>query len=200
MAGADMTGDVVWHSGEVGRPLRHKISGGPGVTIWMTGLSGSGKSTIAHAVEASLVKDGRLAYVLDGDNLRHGLNSDLRFSPTDREENVRRVAEVARLMADAGLVTLVPVISPYRRDRERARLLHQEVDLPFFEVFVDTPLELCEARDPKGLYRRARNGDLVGLTGVDAPYEPPSRPDLVISTASSTVEEADRLVRRLVSG
>jgi bifunctional enzyme CysN/CysC len=143
-------------------------------------LSGSGKSTIANAVAERLLGLGRLAYVLDGDNLRHGLNADLAFSAEDREENVRRVGEVARLMADAGLVVLVPVISPYRAHRDRVRRAHEAAELPFVEVFVDTPLDECERRDPKDLYRRARAGELVGLTGIDDPYEPPLRPDVVV--------------------
>jgi bifunctional enzyme CysN/CysC len=151
-----------------------------GATVWFTGLSGSGKSTIANEVERLLVASGQPAYVLDGDNLRHGLNADLGFAAADRDENVRRVAEVARLFADAGLVALVPVISPYRHARDRARRAHVMAGLPFVEVFVDTPIEICEARDPKGLYRKARAGEITGFTGIDAPYEPPVDPELVL--------------------
>lgn len=151
--------------------------------MWLTGLSGSGKSTVAAACERLLVGGGRPAYVLDGDNLRHGLNGDLGFSATDRTENVRRVGHVARLMADAGVVALVPLISPYRADRDRARLLHEEAALPFHEVFVDTPIELCEQRDPKGLYAKARAGELTGFTGIDDPYERPDRPELTLTPA-----------------
>ncbi|HEX6238038.1 MAG TPA: adenylyl-sulfate kinase, partial [Acidimicrobiales bacterium] len=161
--------DVVWHAGAVARSDRPW----QGVTVWFTGLSGSGKSSVAVEVERALVAMGRAAYLLDGDNLRHGLNADLGFSPADRTENIRRVGEVARLFADAGVVALVPVISPYRADRRRARAIHEHVGLPFVEVFVDTPLEVCEARDPKGLYARARAGEITGFTGVDDPYEPP---------------------------
>ncbi|HJO20795.1 MAG TPA: adenylyl-sulfate kinase, partial [Acidimicrobiales bacterium] len=150
-------------------------------TIWFTGLSGSGKSTVAAACERLLVADGRHAYLLDGDNLRHGLNGDLGFSAEDRDENVRRVAEVARLFADAGVVALVPLISPYRAARDRARALHEAAGVPFYEVFVDTPLEVCEERDPKGLYAKARAGDLTGMTGIDDPYEAPESPDLVLT-------------------
>ena len=149
-----------------------------GATVWFTGLSGAGKSTLADAVAARLLEDGRPAYVLDGDNVRHGLNADLGFSAADRAENVRRVGHVARLMADAGLVVLVPVISPYRADRDRVRADHEVAGLAFVEVFVDTPLELCEQRDPKGLYAQARAGSLTGMTGIDAPYEAPVSPDL----------------------
>ena len=178
-----MTERVVWHESTVARAARwerHQISG---ATVWLTGLSGSGKSTLADAVAQRLLDDGRPAYVLDGDNLRHGLNADLGFSAADRAENVRRVGEVARLMADAGLVVLAPVISPYRADRDRVRAAHDAAGLRFLEVFVDTPLELCERRDPKGLYAKARAGELTGMTGIDDPYEPPLTPDLRIEPA-----------------
>jgi bifunctional enzyme CysN/CysC len=172
--GTGATRDVVWHEGAVGRADR----AGRGATVWLTGLSGSGKSTVAVEVERALVSRGRAAYLLDGDNVRHGLNADLGFSAADRTENIRRIGEVARLFADAGVVALVPVISPYRADRARARAIHEAVGLPFLEVFVDTPLALCEARDPKGLYARARAGEITGFTGIDDPYEPPEHPDL----------------------
>jgi adenylyl-sulfate kinase len=151
--------------------------------VWFTGLSGSGKSSIANAVAERLLEIGRPAYVLDGDNLRHGLNADLGFSAADRAENVRRVGEVARLMADAGLVVLVPVISPYRADRDRVRTAHDVAGLRFVEIFVDTPLELCEQRDPKGLYAKARAGEVTGMTGIDDPYQPPRSPELVVTPA-----------------
>jgi bifunctional enzyme CysN/CysC len=146
--------------------------------VWFTGLSGSGKSTVAAEVEERLLDAGRAAYLLDGDNLRHGLNGDLGFSADDRAENVRRIGEVARLFADAGVVALVPVISPYRADRDRVREVHRVAGLPFVEVHVDTPLEICEARDPKGLYAKARAGEITGFTGIDDPYEAPERPEL----------------------
>ena len=168
--------DIVWHPGEVARAERPTV----GATVWCTGLSGSGKSTVAVAVELALVAAGRPAYVLDGDNLRHGLNGDLGFSAADRSENVRRVGEVARLFADAGVVALVPLISPYRADRDRVRAAHHLAGLAFVEVFVDTPIELCEARDPKGLYRRARAGELRGFTGIDDPYEAPHAAELTL--------------------
>jgi bifunctional enzyme CysN/CysC len=168
--------NVTWHVGEVlpsDRPFR-------GATVWLTGLSGSGKSTVAVALERLLVGQGRPAYRLDGDNVRHGLNGDLGFSEADRTENVRRVGEVARLMADAGVVAIVPLISPYRAGRDHARALHAEADVPFVEVFVDTPIELCEQRDPKGLYKKARAGEITGFTGIDDPYEAPLEPELVL--------------------
>jgi bifunctional enzyme CysN/CysC len=174
-----VTGDVVWHEGAVARGDRSAA----GATVWFTGLSGSGKSTVAVEVERALVASGRAAYLLDGDNVRHGLNADLGFSAADRTENIRRIGEVARLFADAGVVALVPVISPYRADRDRARAIHAAVGLPFVEVFVDTPLAVCEARDPKGLYARARAGEITGFTGIDDPYEAPEAPDLRLTPA-----------------
>jgi len=172
-----MTSDnVTWHPGAVAPGDRPSA----GATIWLTGLSGSGKSSVAVACEARLIAFDRPAYVLDGDNVRHGLNGDLGFSAADRAENVRRVGHVARLMADAGVVVLVPLISPYRADRDLVRALHAAADLPFHEVYVDTPLQLCEQRDPKGLYAKARAGEIQGFTGIDDPYEPPERPELVL--------------------
>ena len=146
-------------------------------------MSGSGKSTVAVALERLLVAGGRPAYRLDGDNLRLGLNADLGFSAADRDENVRRAGEVARLLADAGVVAIVPLISPYRAGRDRARAVHEAAGVPFFEVFVDTPIELCEQRDPKGLYAKARAGEITGFTGIDDPYEAPIAPELVLTPA-----------------
>jgi bifunctional enzyme CysN/CysC len=166
--------DVTWHPTAASR-LTH------GATIWLTGLSGSGKSTIAVECERLLLAAGRPAYVLDGDNVRHGLNGDLGFSAADRAENVRRVGHVARLFADAGIVVLVPLISPYRADRDRVRALHHAAGLPFVEVHVATPIEVCEARDVKGLYARARAGEITGFTGVDDPYESPRSAELVLT-------------------
>ena len=180
--------EVVWHPGAVSAERRAAVTGGWGVTVWLTGLSGSGKSTIAHRLEDRLVSSGRAAYVLDGDNVRHGLNGDLGFSPEDRTENVRRVGEVARLMADAGLVVAVPVISPYRADRDRVRTAHEAAGLRFLEVWVATPLEECERRDPKGMYARARAGELSNFTGIDAPYEVPTNPDLTLDTTTRDVD------------
>jgi bifunctional enzyme CysN/CysC len=181
--------NVVWHDSTLPRRQRWKQLGLEGATVWFTGFSGSGKSTLAVEVERQLVERHRSAYLLDGDNLRHGLNGDLGFSAGDRTENVRRVAEVARLFADAGLVSLVPLISPYRAGRDAARQLHEAAGLRFLEVFVDTPFELCEQRDPKGLYAKARRGELAGFTGIDDPYEAPLTPDLVVTTADHSVVE-----------
>jgi bifunctional enzyme CysN/CysC len=172
--------NVVWHPGHLTREERWTAIGSAGATVWFTGLSGSGKSTVAIEVERQLLAAGRPCYLLDGDNLRHGLNGDLGFSAEDRDENVRRVAEVARLFADAGVVALVPLISPYRAARDRARQVHEVAGLPFLEVFVDTPIELCEQRDPKGLYAKARAGEIRGFTGIDDPYEAPLAPEVVL--------------------
>jgi adenylyl-sulfate kinase len=176
---------VVWHPTIIARSERWAARRLEGVTVWFTGLSGSGKSTISNEVARLLVDGGRAVYLLDGDNLRFGLNGDLGFDRVSREENVRRIGEVARLMADAGLAALVPVISPYREGRNRVRELHEAAGLRFVEVFVDTPIEECEQRDPKGLYAKARAGELSGFTGIDDPYEPPLQPDLVLDTTSA---------------
>lgn len=173
--------NVVWHPSDLPRADRWATLGIDGMTVWFTGLSGSGKSTVAAAVEQQLLALQRPSYLLDGDNLRHGLNGDLGFSADDRDENVRRASEVARLFADAGVVALVPLISPYRAGRDRARELHSAADLRFVEVFVDTPIELCEQRDPKGLYAKARAGEIKGFTGIDDPYEEPLAPELVLN-------------------
>jgi bifunctional enzyme CysN/CysC len=186
--------DITWHAGEVARADRPSL----GATVWLTGLSGSGKSTVAVAVERALVEAGRPAYVLDGDNLRHGLNADLGFSAADRAENVRRVGHVASLLADAGVVALVPLVSPYRADRDLVRALHAEADIPFVEVFVDTPIELCEERDPKGLYKKARAGELTGFTGIDDPYEAPAHPELVLRPADGDAAAMAGLVLALL--
>jgi len=178
-AGGQST-NVVWHPGSRSTTERWRAIGSQGATVWFTGLSGSGKSSVAVAVENALLAAGRPTYLLDGDNLRHGLNGDLGFSAEDRHENVRRVGEVARLFADAGVMALVPLISPYVEDRDRARAAHALADLPFIEVFVDTPLEVCEQRDPKGLYAKARAGEIKGFTGIDDPYEAPPQPDLIL--------------------
>ncbi|WP_134727396.1 adenylyl-sulfate kinase [Amycolatopsis nivea] len=168
--------NVVWHPAAVSRDERATR----GRTVWLTGLSASGKSSVAVELERRLVASGRPAYLLDGDNLRHGLNGDLGFAPAQRAENIRRVAEVAKLFADAGVVAVVSLISPYQADRELARTVHETAGLPFLEVFVDTPLEVCEDRDPKGMYAKARAGEITGFTGVDAPYERPVSPDFVL--------------------
>ncbi|MBS1869951.1 MAG: adenylyl-sulfate kinase [Actinobacteria bacterium] len=170
--------NVTWHPGVVERAQRWDAIGQRGATVWFTGLPASGKSTLSAAVEAELVRAGRAAYRLDGDNLRHGVCGDLGFTAEDRDRNVRRTAEVARLFADAGVVALVSVVSPYAAARTFARELHERDGLRFIEVFVNTPLEVCEERDPKGLYARAKAGQLRGFTGVDDPYEPPVAPDV----------------------
>ena len=189
-----MSENVVWHAGTVSGEQRHKLTGGPGVTVWMTGLSGSGKSTIARELELSLFQRGRLSYVLDGDNVRHGLNGDLGFTREDRDENVRRVGEVAKLLCDAGLVAIVPVISPYREGRSSVRGSHTDDGFQFVEVFVDTPLEVCEERDPKGLYKLARAGEIKEFTGVSDPYEAPSDPEVHVETVTMTVEQGVELI------
>jgi bifunctional enzyme CysN/CysC len=180
--------DVVWQRGLLDREQRWAALGHPGATVWFTGLPASGKSTIASGVEAQLLAGGHSAYVLDGDNLRHGLNGDLGFSAEDRAENVRRTGEVAALLADAGVTVLVALVSPYRADRAAARAISERQGLPFIEVHVATSLEECERRDPKGLYARARAGELSHLTGVDDPYEPPSDAEVVVAGVS--VEDA----------
>ncbi len=190
--------NLTWHSNNLSRKERHESLGYTGATIWFTGLSGSGKSSIASATEKLLVTSGRPSYLLDGDNLRLGLNEDLNFSAKDRHENVRRVAEVARLFADAGLVALVPLISPYREDRENAREIHGQFGLRFFEVFVDTPIEVCEERDPKGLYKKARAGEIKDFTGIDDPYETPNDPDLILTPANGLPEDGAKLVLQLL--
>jgi len=186
--------NITWHEGHVSRDDREKLLAQKGATIWFTGLSGSGKSTIAFTVEHALVERGHLAYVLDGDNIRHGLNKNLGFSAADREENIRRIGEVARLFADAGVLTLTSFISPYRKDRDQVRGIHGEAGLAFVEVHVDVPIDVCETRDPKGLYKKARaalaEGKGMGFTGVDDPYEPPVSPEIVLPNDQVTPQEA----------
>src|SRR5215216_3878276 len=172
--------NVVWQVGETTRERRWEALGGPGATVWFTGLPSSGKSTVAAAVEARLLAEGHAAYVLDGDNLRHGLNGDLGFSVEDRAENVRRTAHAAALLAEAGVVALTALVSPYRADRATARAIHEAAGVPFFEVWVATGLAECERRDPKGLYAKARAGELPGLTGVGDVYEEPEAAELTI--------------------
>jgi adenylyl-sulfate kinase len=182
---------VTWHSGRVGREAR----GSRGATVWFTGLPSSGKSSIAYAVEERLVRAGRPAYVLDGDNLRHGLNGDLGFSAEDRAENMRRAGAVAALFADAGVVALVSLVSPFTADRLQARRAHEVAGLPFAEAFVSTPPAECERRDPKGLWARARAGEITGFTGVDDPYEPPTAPELTLGPELSVEEAAEEVLK-----
>ena len=184
--------NIVWSHSDVTSAERAEMLGHGSATVWLTGLSGSGKSTIAVAVERRLVAAGMTAYVLDGDNVRHGLNRDLGFSPTDRQENIRRIGEVCRLFQDAGVVVLTAFISPYERDRRLVRELHPEGT--FIEVYVDTPLEVCESRDVKGLYRRARAGEIPEFSGLSAPYEAPPDPELRLPTAELDVDTCVDLV------
>jgi len=179
--------NLVWHHCTISREERWRLVGAHGCTVWFTGLPASGKSTLASTLEGVLIENGHRAYRLDGDNIRHGLNSDLGFSAADRAENIRRISEVARLFADSGCVALTAFISPYVADRDRCRALHQRDGLPFLEVFLDTPLAVCEMRDPKGMYKKARAGQLKGFTGVDDPYEPPPHPELVLNTGTLDV-------------
>ena len=179
--------NIFWHEGHITRADRERLHGHRGVTIWFTGLSGSGKSTLARAAEEALFERGCQVYVLDGDNIRHGLNRDLGFSPADRKENIRRIGEVAKLFTDFGAIVLTAFISPYREDRNTARAVHAEGD--FVEVFVDCSLEVCEGRDTKGLYKKARSGEIREFTGISAPYEPPEAPELTLNTSESSVEE-----------
>jgi adenylylsulfate kinase len=186
--------NVTWHEGHVTREAREGLLKQKGCTLWFTGLSGSGKSTMAYTLEHALVQVGRLAYVLDGDNIRHGLNKNLVFSAADREENIRRIGEVAKLFADAGLITLTSFISPYRKDRDLVRELHVAGKLPFVEIYVNTPIATCEQRDPKGLYKKARAGQLKGFTGIDDPYEEPLKPELIIDATSVSPQDATVLL------
>ncbi len=178
--------NLTWHRGEVDHEARRSAHGHSGVTLWLTGLSGSGKSTLAHRVERRLIEAGVFAYVLDGDNVRHGLNADLGFGADERKENIRRVGEVARLFTDAGAVVITAFISPYREDRARARALLEEGD--FVEVHVAADLATCEARDPKGLYAKARAGEIPNFTGISAPYEAPENPELRVDTGAADVD------------
>ena len=180
--------NIVWHEGTVSKADRERIAGHKGVTVWMTGLSGSGKSTLAVALEQQLWDRGVRAFVLDGDNVRHGLNKDLGFSPEDRNENIRRIGEVAKLFTDAGVINITAFISPYRTDRDRVREIMAKGD--FVEVFVDCPLDECEKRDTKGLYKKARAGQIPEFTGISAPYEAPLNPELTVHTGKQTREES----------
>lgn len=179
--------NVVWHKAAVDREARIRVSGQRSAVLWFTGLSGSGKSTIASAAESRLNRAGRLTYLLDGDNVRHGLCADLGFSTEDRKENNRRVAHLARLFWDANVITLVSFISPFRHERDTARGL---VGADFVEIFVDTPLAVCETRDPKGLYSRARKGEIAEFTGITSPYEAPANPEITLHTDRESVEES----------
>ena len=186
--------NITWHEGHVERGDREKLLKQRGVTVWFTGLSACGKSTIAFTVEHALVERGHLAYALDGDNVRHGLNKNLGFSPEDRDENIRRIGEVAKLFADAGFLTFTSFISPYRKDRDRARQTHEEAGLSFVEVFVKASVEVCEKRDPKGLYAKARAGEIKEFTGISAPYEEPLKAEIVLDSNTLTPQQAASVV------
>lgn len=211
MTQINKTMNIHWHEGDISRESRWKALGCRGATLWFTGLSGSGKSTIASALEQTLVNNKIVSYRLDGDNIRFGLNTDpkslmargfdepaakrfgIGFSAEDRAENIRRIGEVAKLFADGGCIALTSFISPYRKDRDLCRQLHADAKpsaLPFIEIFVDAPLELCEQRDPKGLYKKARAGEIKGFTGIDDPYEAPNAPELVLKTADLSVDQS----------
>ncbi|MCH8006615.1 MAG: adenylyl-sulfate kinase [Planctomycetes bacterium] len=190
--------NITWHEGAVSRAERQRNLGQKGVTVWMTGLPASGKSTIAVALEQVLIQRNKHAYVLDGDNVRHGLNKDLGFSAEDRAENIRRIGEVAKLFADSGLIVITSFISPYVSDRDLARKLHDDAGVPFLEVYVEVPLAVAEKRDPKGLYKKARAGQIKGFTGIDDPYEPPPKPELVVATDRLSEGESVRKVLGLL--
>jgi len=196
--------NITWHAGEVGPQDREKVLGQRGCVLWFTGLSGSGKSTIARALEMILINAGHASYVLDGDNVRHGLNSDLDFSPESRTENIRRMGEVAALFADAGLITITAFISPYKNDRMQVRKIienresDKKSDLRFFEIFINTPLDVCESRDPKKLYKKARSGEIPNFTGISAPFEAPECPEIEILTNENSIHEcAKQILRQL---
>jgi len=180
--------NIVWHEGNVTKADRERVSGHRGCTVWMTGLSGSGKSTLAVALEKALWDRGVRSFVLDGDNVRHGLNKDLGFSPEDRNENIRRIGEVAKLFTEAGVINATAFISPYRADRDQVRSLMADGD--FIEVYIDCPIDVCEERDPKGLYKKARAGQIPEFTGISAPYEAPNTPELTLKTAELSEEQA----------
>ena len=180
--------NITWHQADITREDRERQNGHRAVTLWFTGLSGSGKSTLAHAVENALFEQGCRTYVLDGDNIRHGLNRNLGFSPEDREENIRRIGEVAKLFNDAGVIALTAFISPYRADRDKARAIAAEGS--FMEIYVACDLAVCEERDPKGLYKKARAGEIKEFTGISAPYEEPAAAELVVDTGKETLEES----------
>jgi len=188
--------NITWHHSHISRDARLANMGQRGCTVWFTGLSGSGKSTVAAAFEKAIIQHRHHAYRLDGDNIRHGLCANLGFSAEDREENIRRIGEVAKLFADAGLITITSFISPYRAGRNAVRQLHDDAGLPFFEVFIDCPVEEAERRDPKGLYKKARAGQIKDFTGIDAPFEEPLQPQLVLRTNELSVEQS---VGRLIT-
>jgi adenylylsulfate kinase len=189
--------NVVWQASRVSRSKREQLFNQAGATLWLTGLSGAGKSTLAFALEHTLIEQGYKAYVLDGDNLRHGLNNNLGFSAVDRTENIRRVGEVAKLFADAGILVIASFISPFQQDRALVRQLHHNAQLPFIEVFVDTPLAVCEQRDPKQLYAKARRGEIHDFTGISSPYEAPTNPEIHIDVSATPPEATAQVMHYL---
>ena len=187
---------IVWHTSHISKEQRAKQKRQKACVLWFTGLSGSGKSTLANALELKLYEMGTHTYLLDGDNIRHGLNGDLGFDETSRVENIRRIGEVAKLFVDSGTVVITAFISPFREDRQRVRNLLENGE--FIEVFVDTPLEICESRDPKGLYQKARNGEIKNFTGIDSPYEVPQKPEIHIMNAKTDINDnIDTIIRYL---
>ena len=186
--------NVVWHDGEISREDRYQILRQKGATVWFTGLSGSGKSTIAVALEKALHSMNKLSYRLDGDNVRLGINKNLGFSEEDRKENIRRIGEIAKLFGDAGTISLSSFISPYKADRDEVRALHEAANLPFVEVFVDCSLSVAEERDPKGLYKKARAGEIRNFTGIDDPYEAPESPEIHLRTDEMSLQEEVSIV------
>ena len=186
--------NIVWHESRVSREFRQQIFNQQGSTLWFTGLSGSGKSTLAFTLEHKLVSAKFKSYVLDGDNIRHGLNNDLGFSDADREENIRRVGEVSKLFADAGLIVLSSFISPFKKDRELVRKIHEDAGLKFIEVYIDTPLAVCEKRDPKQLYVKARRGEIPNFTGISSPYEVPDNAEIIIPVSNSPEQSAEQIL------
>jgi adenylylsulfate kinase len=181
--------NVHWHEGDITREHREKLLGHKGATLWFTGLSGSGKSTVAVELEGTLMEMGILSYRLDGDNVRMGINKNLGFSAEDRTENIRRIGEVSKLFVDAGNISLSSFISPYRADRDQVRILHEEAGMEFIEIYVDCSLETAEERDPKGLYKKARAGEIKNFTGIDDPYEEPTNPEIHLHTDQQTLAE-----------
>lgn len=181
--------NVHWHDGEVSREDRQKLLKQKGATLWFTGLSGSGKSTVAVALEQALIQRGHLCYRLDGDNVRLGINKNLGFSAEDRAENIRRIGEIAKLFVDTGVIILSSFVSPYREDRDNVRTLHDASDMDFIEVYVDVPLAVAEERDPKGLYKKARAGEIKNFTGIDDPYEAPTSPEIVLNSHEMSLEK-----------
>ena len=189
-----MSSNITFHHHKISKADREKLKNQKAVLFWLTGLSGSGKSTIANRLEEKLFNLGKHTYILDGDNIRFGLNSDLGFSEKDREENIRRIGEVAKLFVDAGIIVITAFISPFRKDREKVRKLFPNGE--FVEIFVDTPLEICKKRDPKGLYQKVERGEIHNFTGIDSPYEKPENPEIYIDTTKMDIEEATNIIIR----